>query len=151
MSHKHIIVIAAIALSACQTGREGPSTTDTAETEHAVSTKDVMTSPLATTGHLQSGTVKGESYALARFFGKLALRNGCLVVETTDGNAVQPVFGHAQATWNSDSQQLTYNGRVYRLGEAITVNGGVLPFKRNALPNGWSVPDCGDVELFGVS
>lgn len=151
-----LTVILALSLAGCQSAGETPQQTslDTPFSSTATAkAKDLaMQSPIATIEIGPNSTKDGVSAsALARITGKLQLQDNCLVVVSSDGRALQPVFGRNTVEWDSASQQLNYNRRTYRMGDAIVLGGGGVSLKRDALPDNWAVPQCRDAEMFAVS
>jgi hypothetical protein len=60
----------------------------------------------------------------ARFDGILSRVGGCLVVESDGGVPLHPVFPAGKAQWDPDTGTLGFAGRLYRLGDRITIGGG---------------------------
>ncbi|KZE94616.1 hypothetical protein AVP42_00900 [Agromyces sp. NDB4Y10] len=66
--------------------------------------------------------------------GKLALANGCLVIEGSDESMLVPVFPSDEATWNDGV--LTWGGKEYRVGDTIRLGGGGSPPGYVEVPDG---------------
>ena len=107
----------------------------------------MLNSPLATAPSRKSdGGIQGS--APSRFSGTLRLQDNCLVVASESGELMQPIFPADRANWNGS--QLSFDGRTYNIGDAITLGGGALPPAFD-VPQSWSVPACKGSRLFGVS
>jgi len=62
--------------------------------------------------------------AAARIDGVLARVRGCLVVDPDGGARLHPVFPAGKARWDPATGALSFAGRLYRLGDRITLGGG---------------------------
>lgn len=88
----------------------------------------------------------------ARLTGRLAERDGCLVLSVEGGTVYQPVFPVDRVRLDSSSGRLFIADITYVLGDQITVTGGVVSNRGGfAETNGTSIPQCGGAELFVVS
>jgi hypothetical protein len=56
--------------------------------------------------------------------GVLSRVRGCLVVDSDGGVRLHPVFPAGTARWNPATGTLSSAGRLYRLGDRITLGGG---------------------------
>lgn len=84
---------------------------------------------------------------LAPIKGKLAIHNGCLVLQA--GNTIYlPAFPYDEGTWDSLKMALTYRGKVYLLGDDLETNGGNVVASAPELTQAASdIPTCGTGEL----
>jgi hypothetical protein len=62
--------------------------------------------------------------AAARIDGVLSRVRGCLVVDPDGGARLHPVFPAGKARWDPATGTLSFAGRLYRLGDRITLGGG---------------------------
>jgi len=89
--------------------------------------------------------------AAARTYGVLARVRGCLVVDPDGGARLHPVFPAGKARWNPDTGTLSFAGRLYRLGDRITLGGGGVAspsaYRREA---GVEIAPCGVSDLWVV-
>jgi hypothetical protein len=88
--------------------------------------------------------------ATARMDGVLSRVRGCLVVDSGGGVRLHPVFPAGAAQWNPSTGTLSFAGRLYRLGDRITLGGGgVTPsvFRREA---GIEIAPCEVSDLWVV-
>ncbi|MDP9822840.1 hypothetical protein [Nocardioides massiliensis] len=65
---------------------------------------------------------------LAGASGTLVLEDGCLYLRG-QGTRRLPIFHDEEVAWNRDSQELTYLGEKYRLGDYIDLMGGVMDLR----------------------
>jgi hypothetical protein len=89
--------------------------------------------------------------AAARVDGVLSRVRGCLVIDVDGGLRLHPVFPAGKARWNPATGTLSFAGRLYRLGDRITVGGGgvALPstYRREA---GVEIAPCEVTDLWVV-
>ncbi|MDN4474797.1 hypothetical protein QQX09_02885 [Demequina sp. SYSU T00192] len=89
--------------------------------------------------------------------GVLELRDGCLYI-AGDGDAAGlttvPVLPRALASWDAEAQVLTYAGRDYAMGDAVSAGGGWGPptedmtIPEGCRPDAWGeVMHVQDVDL----
>jgi hypothetical protein len=62
--------------------------------------------------------------AAARIDGVLSRVRGCLAVDSNGGHQLHPVFPAGKAQWNPGTGTLSFAGKLYRLGDRITLGGG---------------------------
>ncbi|PKQ18834.1 MAG: hypothetical protein CVT68_01405 [Actinobacteria bacterium HGW-Actinobacteria-8] len=83
--------------------------------------------------------------------GTLEMRGGCLVVNPSWDEAetvVIPVFPRAHASWDADSDVLSYAGHGYEIGDSIWAGGGFVPAPPTAaIPASCAVKAGDDVFL----
>ena len=80
--------------------------------------------------------------------GTLTLTDACVLVSTDDAHTALPVFPTGSATWEDDV--LTYDDKPYRIGDEITLTGGVVA--ENQLGPMTYIPDgCDRTESFFVA
>lgn len=78
--------------------------------------------------------------------GTLALIDGCLYI-VWDANEVAPtlpVFSRSLASWDNDTQTLTYDGVPYELGDAVAAGGGWGPPSEDL-----DIPDACEPDAYG--
>lgn len=81
----------------------------------------------------------------ALLMGTLEMRDGCLVVDTGEGD-VLPVFPEGDAQWGEEV--LTWKGESFDIGAQISLGGGYS----GAIANATIPAACADdVEVFAVS
>jgi hypothetical protein len=81
---------------------------------------------------------------LAPLNGTLAIVNNCLVVKYGDVNTTVVVFPYRNAVWNDAKRTFTYEGKVIRIGEPISLTGQYLQNLDRLKEYGkYDVPDCG--------
>jgi hypothetical protein len=89
--------------------------------------------------------------AMARIDGVLSRVRGCLVVDYDGGVRLHPVFPADKAQWNPATGTLSFAGRLYRLGDRITLGGGRVTspsaYRREA---GAEIAPCEVSELWVV-
>ncbi len=112
---------------------------------------DSVSLPLAT---YKATIKKGEASvsALAVIEGVVALRGGCLVVDSGDVGFFLPVFPDGYAQWEPDSQQLVIGATVYQVGSAILLGGGITnDLEELRKQNAAKIPLCDDIPVFVVT
>lgn len=110
-------------------------------------------SPVAVYGKTRAeGQIIGDAAALS---GTLKLRDGCLVIASTTTYDTQPVFHYYSVQWNFDQKTLTYDGKMYALGDMIHLSGGgvVSRQERQQLEHRSDahIPQCTNTQLFLVN
>lgn len=149
---RKLSMAAAILAAACHPAAEEPVAATGPGKAGMQGSEDVEAiGALATyTPDLRPGGVAGG--AGARLGGRLADRNGCLVIEV-DGNRVfQPVFPVGRARWDRGSGRLLIGTAAYRLGDSLAVGGGAVSDREGfGRTSGTSIPKCDGAELFVVA
>ena len=88
----------------------------------------------------------GGMQALAE--GPLELIDGCLYI-VADANGLEPtlpVFSRSLASWDNDTQTLTYDGVPYELGDVVAAGGGWGPPTEDSdIPDACEPDSSGDV------
>ncbi len=86
---------------------------------------------------------------LAPLTGSLAIVNNCLVVKYGGVNTTVVVFPYNSGVWNDTKRTFTYQGKVIRIGEPISVGGRFLQNLDRLKEYGkYDVPDCGINSFF---
>jgi hypothetical protein len=86
---------------------------------------------------------------LAPLNGTLAIVNNCLVVKHWGDNTTVVVFPYYSGVWNDAKRTFTYQGKVIRIGEPISVGGRFLQNLDRLKEYGkYDVPDCGINSFF---
>jgi hypothetical protein len=81
--------------------------------------------------------------------GSLAIVNNCLVVKEKDLSTTVVVFPYNSGVWNDAKRTFTYQGKVIRIGEPISVGGQYLQNLDKLKEYGkYDVPDCGINSFF---
>jgi hypothetical protein len=81
--------------------------------------------------------------------GTLAIVNNCLVVKYWDVYTTVVVFPYHKGVWNSAKRTFTYQRKVIRIGEPISVGGQFLQNLDRLKKYGkYDVPDCGINSFF---
>jgi hypothetical protein len=96
---------------------------------------------------LSDGPVGG---ATARIDGILSRVRGCLVVDSDGGVRLHPVFPAGKARWNPATGTLSFAGKLYRLGDRITLGGGVASPSAYPREAGVEVAPCEVSDLWVV-
>ena len=78
--------------------------------------------------------------------GTLALREGCLVLDSADSDPAVLVFPYGQGEWDAAARSLSFGGRTYPLGSPLEVNGGVVERSTYPIEGAHSIPACGGLE-----
>ncbi len=83
--------------------------------------------------------------------GTLAIVNNCLVVKYPNLRTTVLVFPYYKGVWNGAKRTFTYEGKVIRIGEPISVGGAFLQNLDKLKEYGkYDVPDCGINSFFQV-
>lgn len=148
MFPKVIAILATSALAGCQSPNETPSLESS---DMSASTSPIKALQLSLWGVGQPpSTVVGGAAALFR--GTLERRGSCLLVTSRSAGSVQPVFRAGSAEWDEATATLRYNQQSYRLGQAITLGGGVVgspsTYRKEA---GVRLVECENIALFSVA
>lgn len=104
-----VAIIAASALAACATPVDNGDL-------------DAPDSPVA-----RDDWEPGSDALTALMEGTLELRDGCLYIVgsgDTEGLTVVPVLTRALASWDSETETLTYAGQDYAMGDEVAAGGG---------------------------
>jgi hypothetical protein len=93
-----------------------------------------------------------EGSLLATLTAPIAIVNNCLVVKYNDTSPPTVlIFPYDSGVWNDAKRTFTYQGKVIRIGEPITVGGGYIQNLDKLKPDGkYDVPDCGINSFFQV-
>jgi hypothetical protein len=82
--------------------------------------------------------------------GKLAVVRNCLVILTGGAKPIVPIFPYGKGQWDSVSQTFRHDGKSYRLGDEISLGGGMAPTNPGQYLGKHELPDC-DSKQFWIS
>jgi hypothetical protein len=128
-----IAISTALVVAACEQTTPPPTEVPT-RTPPSQVTSSPRTSARGSQVAVHARTVDG--YMDSAISGMLTVVDGCVVIKTSNGRLVTPIFVASDVDWDGATLTLLASGRKLRLEAEVRLGGGPASAKGEALPPG---------------